>query len=85
MTTARIAGEWIAWSRACLDCSGAEFRRGPQGGLSINIECTGCGARFNIGDLRAVVLIQRIANNGPWPDRGRYVPPAPRYEKQAPP
>ncbi len=33
-------------SPVCLHCKGTEFRRGPAGGLSINIECK-CGARWN--------------------------------------
>lgn len=30
------------------DCGGFIFRPGPRGGLSQNIECVGCGSRFNV-------------------------------------
>jgi hypothetical protein len=32
----------------CPDCGGFIFRPGPQGGISQNIECVGCGNRFNV-------------------------------------
>jgi hypothetical protein len=32
----------------CPDCGGFIFRDGPRGGLSQNIECVGCGSRFNV-------------------------------------
>jgi hypothetical protein len=32
----------------CPDCVGFIFRLGPRGGLSQNIECAGCGSRFNV-------------------------------------
>ena len=35
-------------SEDCPDCGGFVFRRGPRGGLAQNIECIGCGSRFNI-------------------------------------
>jgi hypothetical protein len=33
---------------SCPDCGGKIFRPGPRGGLSQNIECVGCGSRFNV-------------------------------------
>jgi hypothetical protein len=33
---------------SCPDCGGFIFRPGPRGGASQNIECVGCGSRFNI-------------------------------------
>jgi hypothetical protein len=32
----------------CPDCAGFIFRQGPQGAASQNIECVGCGSRFNV-------------------------------------
>lgn len=32
----------------CPDCGGFIFRAGPRGGVSQNIECVGCGSRFNV-------------------------------------
>jgi hypothetical protein len=32
----------------CPDCGGFIFRRGPRGGIAQNIECVGCGSRFNV-------------------------------------
>lgn len=32
----------------CPDCGGDNFRPGPRGGISQNIECRGCKSRFNI-------------------------------------
>lgn len=31
----------------CPNCGGTEWYEGPSGGLSVNIECTKCGDRFN--------------------------------------
>lgn len=33
---------------SCPDCKGTIWRPGPRGGVNENIECVGCGARFNI-------------------------------------
>jgi hypothetical protein len=45
----------------CLDCGGFLFRPGPSGGLSQNIECVGCGARFNVAFWHGqLVMAQRI-------------------------
>ncbi len=32
----------------CPDCGREKFLEGPHGGLSVNIKCAGCGAKFNI-------------------------------------
>jgi hypothetical protein len=32
----------------CPDCGCDGFLEGPSGGLSQNVECAGCGARFNM-------------------------------------
>jgi len=54
----------------CPDCGGFVFRDGPRGGLSQNIECVGCGSRFNVtrwdkattdrGGKMPIVWAQRI-------------------------
>ncbi|TYL87462.1 hypothetical protein [Bradyrhizobium cytisi] len=36
----------------CPDCGGFLFRPGPCGGVSQNIECVGCGSRFNVALAR---------------------------------
>lgn len=57
--------------RRCPDCGADQFRRGPAGGASVNIECAGCGARFNVCSYAGqLILAQRIAHNGDWPERG---------------
>lgn len=45
----------------CPDCGGYDWRPGPRGGLSRNIECRGCRSRFNIarhGDT--LIFAERI-------------------------
>jgi len=32
----------------CPDCGGSEWLNGPGGGCSQNVECGGCGSRFNL-------------------------------------
>lgn len=46
-------GETGGFSKAnrftrCLHCHGTQFYEGPEGGLSINLECAECGARYNV-------------------------------------
>lgn len=36
---------------ACPECHGKRFHFGPRGGMAVNVECAGCGAAFNIGEL----------------------------------
>lgn len=31
----------------CPDCGGAQFLKGPEGGLTTNIKCATCGSAFN--------------------------------------
>jgi hypothetical protein len=38
----------------CPFCRGKEFLEGPHGGLSVNIECDRCGARFNTSPIPSV-------------------------------
>lgn len=37
----------------CPDCRGDEFLEGPSGGMSTNIMCSSCGARFNMSPFGA--------------------------------
>ena len=32
----------------CPDCHEKIFLKGPEGGMSVNIKCAGCGSKFNI-------------------------------------
>jgi ribosomal protein L37AE/L43A len=63
----------------CPDCDHTQFRRGPSGGLAVNIECTNCRARFNVTMIAGVGIkripfahrIERFDQGGSeWPDRG---------------
>ena len=42
-------GEPVTRFTACTYCHSEEFYEGPSGGVSQNIKCAKCGARFNIG------------------------------------
>lgn len=45
----------------CPDCLATDWRQGPRGGASGNIECRNCKARFNVAVwLGQVVMAQRI-------------------------
>jgi hypothetical protein len=57
----------------CPDCGHRGFVLGPRGGMSRNIECGGCGHRFNIvevpggGRIAFAERIQPIEEGGsPW-------------------
>lgn len=53
----------------CPDCNHRGFVLGPRGGMSINIACGGCGARFNVASSSAshrFVWGQRIDRAGNW-------------------
>lgn len=51
----------------CIDCGGFIWRAGPRGGIAQNMECVGCGARFNFAWwLGQVAFLQRIDNTGEW-------------------
>lgn len=55
----------------CPDCGHRHFYRGPAGGMSVNVACARCGARFNVTVWRGeLALAHRIDNTGEWPDRG---------------
>jgi len=52
----------------CPDCGGTDWRPGPRGGNSENVECRGCGNRFNVGRLHdQVVMAERIGRDAVWP------------------
>jgi hypothetical protein len=47
----------------CPDCGHKGFVLGPRGGASINIECGGCRARFNVAQglgSHRLVMAHRI-------------------------
>lgn len=65
----------------CPDCGGFIFRPGPRAGINQNIECVGCGSRFNVArwdramtggreGLMPIVWAQRIPSErdggGTW-------------------
>jgi hypothetical protein len=53
--------------RECPDCGGFLFRPGPRGGAAQNMECVGCGSRFNIVILCGQWAFgHRIDNLGEW-------------------
>lgn len=60
-------------SQRCPDCGAGGFLRGPAGGMNVNIECAGCGSRFNVAHVEGELIhAERINYNGPWPERGRW-------------
>lgn len=42
-----ITHEFTAFDGSCPDCGGRSWHRGPRGGSSVNIRCTGCGTWLN--------------------------------------
>jgi hypothetical protein len=55
--------------KRCPECDGMIFRPGPRGGLSQNLECVGCGVRYNITIWRGeFIFAEVIDNNGEWPE-----------------
>jgi len=51
----------------CADCLGFLFRPGPRGGLSQNMECVGCGSRYNVCVYHgALIFAERIVSTGEW-------------------
>lgn len=51
----------------CPDCTGFLFRPGPRGGIGQNMECVGCGHRFNVCIWAGrFVDAQRIPNDQEW-------------------
>jgi hypothetical protein len=51
----------------CPDCGGFIFRPGPRGGIAWNVECVGCGSRFNVARWHGqLIFAQRIPNNVEW-------------------
>ncbi len=53
----------------CPDCNQFLLVRGPEGGMSINVACAGCGSEFNFCPL-APLLSHRNGSAGN-PDRDR--------------
>lgn len=50
----------------CPDCNSKSFYLGPEGGGSINIMCSKCGARFNVAP-GSPSFAQRLLPNPPEP------------------
>ena len=51
---------------ACPDCQSRDIIPGPRGGLSQNVTCGGCGARFNVAKFEGrVFFVERIDRPGP--------------------
>lgn len=44
----------------CPDCGSKDWLFGPEGGLAQNVECSGCGARFNVCVMPGAVMVQRL-------------------------
>lgn len=45
----------------CPDCEVGEMYQGPRGGLSVNVRCGSCSAKFNLAVVNGQVLFaQRI-------------------------
>lgn len=54
MTEAEIAR---LGAGSCPDCGGLVWRPGPRGGISQNMECVGCGSRFNVARYQGQFLM----------------------------
>lgn len=53
--------------KRCPKCDGFIFRPGPRGGISQNMECVGCGTRYNFTYwLGEIIFAQVIDNTGEW-------------------
>ena len=52
---------FVTWNGLCPDCNGTKFYEGPQGGMSMNIECVECGCRLNA--CFALHLAHRISRH----------------------
>jgi hypothetical protein len=39
-----------------VGCGHHDFRLGPRNGSGINVECCGCGARFNVTNIGSVIV-----------------------------
>lgn len=52
---------WMREKQSCPFCGGVEFSSGPEAGISKNIWCIGCSARFNIS-MFDVELLSEPAN-----------------------
>jgi hypothetical protein len=51
----------------CEECEGRQFRFGPRGGISRNVECVGCKARYNVAIIDGyVVMADPISRDADW-------------------
>lgn len=62
---AMAADELVMLSNGiCPNCQYRGFRLGPRGGASINIECCGCSARFNVVNFGwSIVMAHRLVSD----------------------
>lgn len=52
---------WFRQKECCPDCGGLDFLAGPRGGLSQNMECSSCGAEYNIARYEGrIIMVGRI-------------------------
>jgi hypothetical protein len=69
-----IVGEELHWLSQghCPACDGNRFQPGPKGGAAQNVECVGCGRRFNVTIVRGQLLfaqdIGHRASGSDWSD-----------------
>jgi hypothetical protein len=58
----QLQGEALAavQRHECPFCGHQGFAQGPRGGLSVNVACPGCGARFNLCGPRAELGAQLL-------------------------
>ena len=47
--------------QTCPDCGSKKFYEGPSGGMSVNLQCAGCGHKFNNS---MPLAFERISING---------------------
>jgi ribosomal protein S27E len=63
MTSDRDLGLQLSTGH-CPDCGHRGFVLGPRGGMSRNIECGGCGHRFNVVEAPGgggIIFAERIS------------------------
>jgi ribosomal protein S27E len=53
---------FVNWANPgkCPDCGDDEFHYGPRGGACQNVQCHGCGNKFNICMMPGIAIIHRI-------------------------
>ena len=68
----------------CLACDGDQFQPGPRGGSAQNVECVGCGARYNVlivgNELVFAQAIGHRSTGSDWSDYERESKPRTLFE-----